>query len=401
MEYWEFLLQKEGDRSWLPLESPVVEILEGRYRIIARSSYLEAEVMVRASYLPDGEFMPSDGQPRVQQRSATTNNSGLIVIAPFTLLKPGRWDFSCAAVAGSDGSSEPAWHHTVRLQVAAIEADLWEEVTVVLGGTASARASISSELIGESMGEPIGSESFLDQPSSGPSAHLADRFLQRLAETASRWDPAQGAAPSFASPGSGSQLGPGPSRSPLTADPGPPPSLSSSLPEPVLQPLPPAVVQPVQPSIAPVVALQLDRLTYVMDWHQPLVLTGRITSQTQDALPTATGRSRWPDALPDQPPAWALVPTVEWRALLRDPGTQRIIVRAVWSAAEAIEARRDRSVSEPIALPARFACGLTLPIESKTFLLLGELALYATDQADAEPLAVQTFTVSALSLIHI
>jgi len=34
MQSWEFLLQKEGDRVWLPLESPDVEILEGRYRVI-------------------------------------------------------------------------------------------------------------------------------------------------------------------------------------------------------------------------------------------------------------------------------------------------------------------------------------------------------------------------------
>ncbi len=47
MEYWEFLLQKEGDRSWLPLESPTVEILEGRYRVVARSSRKQTNVEVR------------------------------------------------------------------------------------------------------------------------------------------------------------------------------------------------------------------------------------------------------------------------------------------------------------------------------------------------------------------
>jgi hypothetical protein len=32
-EDWAFLLQQEGDRAWLPLESPDVEVLEGRYRL--------------------------------------------------------------------------------------------------------------------------------------------------------------------------------------------------------------------------------------------------------------------------------------------------------------------------------------------------------------------------------
>ena len=46
MKKLEFLLQKEGDRAWLPLETPDVEILEGRYRVVASNRTTSKEVVV-------------------------------------------------------------------------------------------------------------------------------------------------------------------------------------------------------------------------------------------------------------------------------------------------------------------------------------------------------------------
>ncbi len=69
MEKWKFLLQKEGDRSWLPLDSPDVEILEGRYRIVARSNQVNSHVEIRISHLtlgkthPNAEFRSGQGKP--------------------------------------------------------------------------------------------------------------------------------------------------------------------------------------------------------------------------------------------------------------------------------------------------------------------------------------------------
>ena len=49
MEYWEFLLQQEGDHHWLPLDTAQMEILEGRYRIMAHTSSAHTPVQVQVS----------------------------------------------------------------------------------------------------------------------------------------------------------------------------------------------------------------------------------------------------------------------------------------------------------------------------------------------------------------
>lgn len=79
MASWEFLLQKEGDNSWLTLESPDVEILEGRYRMVARSGYKNTSIDVRIIY-QDFDAVPPVQQ--VQTRTLTTNAEGLMVVMP-------------------------------------------------------------------------------------------------------------------------------------------------------------------------------------------------------------------------------------------------------------------------------------------------------------------------------
>jgi len=93
MASWEFLVQKEGDNSWLTLESPDVEILEGRYRMVARSGYTNTSINVRIIY-QDLDALPPVQQ--VQTRTLTTNGEGLMVVMPYTSLKPGNWQFSCS-----------------------------------------------------------------------------------------------------------------------------------------------------------------------------------------------------------------------------------------------------------------------------------------------------------------
>ena len=55
MENWEFLLQKQGDKSWLPLESPTVEILEGQYRLASRTKFADVLVGIQLRYVPSPE----------------------------------------------------------------------------------------------------------------------------------------------------------------------------------------------------------------------------------------------------------------------------------------------------------------------------------------------------------
>ena len=123
MEYWEFLLQKEGDRSWLPLESPNVEILEGRYRVVARSSRKNSNVEVRIVHQATVEVPP---KRRTQQRSNRTNADGLAVVIPYTTLNPGTWELVCSGDLLSELMGN-AWKYSVQLHVVAIEAEEeWE-----------------------------------------------------------------------------------------------------------------------------------------------------------------------------------------------------------------------------------------------------------------------------------
>ncbi|AFY83662.1 hypothetical protein Oscil6304_4133 [Oscillatoria acuminata PCC 6304] len=110
MEEWEFLIQKEGDRSWLSVESPEVEILEGRYRMVARCSRTNVPVEIRAIYQSSEEFPP---KRRMQKRGTRTNAEGLMVVIPFTRLKPGFWDFTCFLDQTIQGS--------IRVEVLSIE----------------------------------------------------------------------------------------------------------------------------------------------------------------------------------------------------------------------------------------------------------------------------------------
>ncbi|HEY9709217.1 MAG TPA: hypothetical protein V6D48_13525 [Oculatellaceae cyanobacterium] len=113
MEYWEFLLQKEGDRSWLPIKSPKIEIAEGRYRVVAHSSRSNTDVEVNVTHDSTEEVPP---RRRFQKRSRRTNPEGLMVVIPFTYLKPGLWQLRCGGDIMSDFLCN-SWQHAVELQV--------------------------------------------------------------------------------------------------------------------------------------------------------------------------------------------------------------------------------------------------------------------------------------------
>lgn len=102
MEYWEFLLQKEGDQAWLPLEASEVEILEGRYRLMVHTSQLGVPVNIRISQ----KLTTATGR-RVLKRRGTTNQNGLMVIMPFTWLREGIWEIHCAVATEAESCQSP------------------------------------------------------------------------------------------------------------------------------------------------------------------------------------------------------------------------------------------------------------------------------------------------------
>jgi hypothetical protein len=113
MEYWEFLLQKEGERSWQPLKSNKIEVEPGRYRIVAHSSRINADVEICVTHTTTAEVPP---KRRSQKRSRRTNSEGLMVVIPFTYLKPGSWELRCCGDIMSDFLGK-SWQNEIKLQV--------------------------------------------------------------------------------------------------------------------------------------------------------------------------------------------------------------------------------------------------------------------------------------------
>ncbi len=143
MKHWEFLLQKEGDRSWLPLDSPDVEILEGRYRVVARSSEKNTEVEVRVSHLITDENPP---KRRIQKRSARTNPNGLLVVIPYTRLEPGLWELCCSSTDLMSDLVGDAWQYAVKLQVSAkeVESEEWDSPWITSDASNSDASRVES-----------------------------------------------------------------------------------------------------------------------------------------------------------------------------------------------------------------------------------------------------------------
>ncbi|RUT00955.1 hypothetical protein DSM106972_069610 [Dulcicalothrix desertica PCC 7102] len=113
MEQWQFLIQKQGERAWQPLESAYAEIVEGRYRIVASSDSVNTDVEVRVIYQSPSEIPP---RRRIHKRLRRTNSEGLAAVMPFTDFTPGVWEVRCSGDLMSDmfGNS---WQHNLRLQV--------------------------------------------------------------------------------------------------------------------------------------------------------------------------------------------------------------------------------------------------------------------------------------------
>jgi hypothetical protein len=113
MEYWEFLIQKENDRSWQSLKSPEVELPQGRYRLVARSNRADTDIDIRIIHHSIHENPP---KRRLQKRSRRINSEGLMVLIPFTNLTPGIWEFRCLPDLFEDLMGEP-WQKTLKLNI--------------------------------------------------------------------------------------------------------------------------------------------------------------------------------------------------------------------------------------------------------------------------------------------
>lgn len=126
MIQWQFLIQKEGDQDWLPLDSPNVEILEGRYYLMAQVGCpsVQVEVQIRHEYELDG--VPQDVTQRRRQR---TDAEGLLELFGLTYLPPGLWELQCQ-IAGEQGPQDNTPPQKLFLQVLAQDFELLSDWAV-------------------------------------------------------------------------------------------------------------------------------------------------------------------------------------------------------------------------------------------------------------------------------
>ena len=129
MEDWEFLLQKEGDRSWLPITTRELQIEAGRYRMVAYTSRTLNPVEVRILYQESSDLT---SESISQRHSRQINSEGMMVVIPYIFLKPGIWKLSCSGDILSDLLNQP-WREEIELQI--LSEKPRENLVLSFGGT--------------------------------------------------------------------------------------------------------------------------------------------------------------------------------------------------------------------------------------------------------------------------
>ncbi|MEG4810762.1 hypothetical protein QUA82_26155 [Microcoleus sp. F8-D3] len=307
MKKLEFLLQKEGDRAWLPLETSDVEILEGKYRVVARIQHPNTDIEIRVTHT---SFEPG-ALRKVQSRSARTNPEGLVVIIPYTRLKPGLWELSCLP----DPKSTPLkpWQYGVQLEVLPAESETSEPLPPLdqiepAASTAAPQIPAPVDRAAPQIPAPV------------------DRAAPQIPAPVDRAAPQIAAADSAAQQTKIYQF-----------------------------PIP----QTSQPKPGVKLELVLDRETFVTQLGRPLIISGKIDipQQPQQSRKTAT-------LIPESEALELkqLIGSAQLQIYLRDPQTSKIL------------AEIQQPMPEQVP-PCIFACVTYIPTECKSRLILGEAIL--------------------------
>ncbi|MCW6037875.1 hypothetical protein K4A83_16575, partial [Spirulina subsalsa FACHB-351] len=109
MESCEFLLQKKGTRSWLPIKHRKLKLEAGIYRIVAQSCRANTEVEIRLLH----QTFDTPPKRRSHQRDCRTTSEGLMVVVPYTYFKSGYWEVR----ARSEQDEAEPWQAVIQMQV--------------------------------------------------------------------------------------------------------------------------------------------------------------------------------------------------------------------------------------------------------------------------------------------
>lgn len=435
MEFWEFLIQREGDRSWLPLESPDVEVLEGRYRMVARSSRSRVPVEVAIAHTLLDEHPP---RRRFKKRQGFTNPDGVMVVFPYTWLQPGLWEFQCSGEQITSAGRD-AWQQAVQLHVIAQESEVSDDWVPELPGDRSMLSFASLEQPQPSAFQPDGgaqNHPVRDEDcSSDANSSVADRNEDAAAST----QPSAADLPDLPVAGEldlnpfGSFAQPHPhlEEAAATALPdtsAPTPVASTNLNPATSKPSDDNLTDPLEPkapSLLSAEAALRQQAEADSDAVMASLMAGLELDDLDDAeAPVAEGNDAAameleeeigtsmptldPDSVrlvlnetnlvvqPNTPitlsgaveavgePNTPYLPPVALQITLRDPQTAAVVM----------ETRR--SLTSRL-LPCSFSCQVALPDNSRTRLLMGKLALITLATPDNDPviLVSEDFSVTA------
>ncbi|YAF97860.1 MAG: hypothetical protein AB3A66_09490 [Nodularia sp. CChRGM 3473] len=345
MEHWQFLIQKQGDRSWHNLESPNLEISEGRYRVLARSHLRNTDVEIRVTHSSVQEIPP---KRRIQKRSRRTNSEGLMAVIPFTHLKPGIWELQCSGDLMSDlfGNS---WQYSIHIQVLPQEINgSWSRLgtgesvvlpehpnTIADGNLISPVAVETTPTVqnnpatGDLPTQTVVEETVIDQPVSPVwlKGETAEQILQNLIEVA----------------------------------------LPAS--ETLLENDKVAESSAIQPE--PLLLLTLDQETYIARWGQVLTINGRVELQNNINL---AGKTPYPESLHD----------LELLIELRSPLGSKIFTQV-------------RKPLPDSSLPLSISSAINILLDWESKLILADISLYGafTHFGEVILLASKSFTITA------
>ena len=375
MEFWEFLLQKEGDRTWLPLEAAKVEILEGRYRVMAHSSHTNTPVEIRVC-----QMLLEDTPPkrRILKRASQTNQDGLMVVMPFTRLQPGAWELQCISQAGAN----IGWRYSVQLQVLSQEDETsgewnpsWEETETREDAAANTSSVLKGSLKGsdDTSEQQSGQRSQLDPPADmfGNLPKTAEVGANSTAKTANT-DPLQNASEDW-------------EKTPPLEDVTEAIKLADQLSRQIVDSVFKEIEQALTDSTStlpqefasttpaeeftsatiPACEIDLSQSAFMAQPDCSLAISGQIVS----GQPSTTANVR--------------LPASELRIYLRDPHNAEVLFEQTYPL-------------QSTELPANFTLDLALPSPLPTRLMLGEIRLHLlSPQTTSAAWASQSFTITA------
>jgi hypothetical protein len=111
MNTWEFLLQREGEKTWSSVTA-ISRLKAGKYRLMVRTPKLNQAVDISITYRPESDLTT----PKRKKYYRQINDRGFLAILPFTPLRSGVWEISFRPDLISELCGEN-WQKKITLEV--------------------------------------------------------------------------------------------------------------------------------------------------------------------------------------------------------------------------------------------------------------------------------------------